>query len=116
VKNITYYLAKLSPHILSPERFALHLAAHILAKYPHLSKATVTLHQLRWTRIPTGTPHAPHDHAFYRDGDDKRFTIAEVPYPSLLRTHPHTNAPTRSTPPTATTTSSLLSHPASKTS
>jgi len=76
MKNITYYLAKVSPHILTPERFALHLASHVLAKYPHLHKAAVTIEQLRWSRIPIGTQ--PHRHSFYRDGDDKRFTKVEV--------------------------------------
>lgn len=76
MKNITYYLAKISPHILSPERFALHLAAHILAKYNHLTKISVAIEQLRWSRIHVGSQ--PHPHSFYRDGDDKRFTKAEV--------------------------------------
>jgi len=76
MKNITYYLAKTSPHILCPERFALHLATHVVVKYPHIHKAFVSLEQFRWSRIPVGTEL--HRHSFYRDGDDKRFTKVEV--------------------------------------
>lgn len=76
IKNITYYLAKISPHILHPERFALHVGTHILAKYSHIHKAYVTIEQLRWRRIPVGGQD--HKHSFYRDGDDKRTTRVEI--------------------------------------
>ncbi|KAF9231346.1 hypothetical protein BU15DRAFT_56253 [Melanogaster broomeanus] len=72
MKNITYYLAKVSDHILIPERFALHLATHILSRYAHLHKAFITIEQLRWSRINVSTEEKPHSHSFYRDGDDKR--------------------------------------------
>lgn len=80
LKNITYYLAKVSPHILIPERFALHLGTHIVSKYPHLHKAFITVEQLRWSRIPvqTGTDSKEHPHSFYRDGDDRRIVNVEV--------------------------------------
>ncbi|KAF8885467.1 uricase [Infundibulicybe gibba] len=83
IKNITYYLAKTSPYVLSPERFALHLGTHLVAKYAHIHKAFVTVEQLRWSRIPVpGSPAANsengHKHSFYRDGDDKRIVKVEV--------------------------------------
>ncbi|KAF9496863.1 uricase [Pleurotus eryngii] len=78
IKNITYYLAKVSPHVLNPERFALHIGTHILSKYPHIHKAFVTVQQVRWTRIPVDGTDVGHAHSFFRDGDDKRFVKVEV--------------------------------------
>ncbi|KZT06105.1 uricase [Laetiporus sulphureus 93-53] len=84
MKNITYYLAKTSPHILVPERFAIHLGTHILSKYAHLHKAFVTVEKLRWARIPItkgaeGQEQVKlHPHSFYRDGEDKRVTSVEL--------------------------------------
>ncbi|KAF7343911.1 Uricase [Mycena venus] len=80
IKNITYYIAKISPHVLVPERFALHLATHLVSKYAHIHKAFVAIEQLRWSRIPVpgeqGT--AEHPHSFIRDGDEKRIVKVEV--------------------------------------
>ncbi|KAJ7628786.1 hypothetical protein FB45DRAFT_44334 [Roridomyces roridus] len=80
MKNITYYVAKISPHVLNPERFALHLGTHVVSKYAHIHKAFVTVEQLRWSRIPVTGEQGPeeHPHAFFRDGDDKRIVKAEV--------------------------------------
>ncbi|OSX59142.1 hypothetical protein POSPLADRAFT_1041273 [Postia placenta MAD-698-R-SB12] len=84
IKNITYYLAKTSPHILYPERFAIHLGTHLVSKYAHIHKAFVTIEKLRWARIPVKTGVAGqeetklHPHSFYRDGDDKRVTSVEI--------------------------------------
>ncbi|KAI6155854.1 uricase [Pisolithus tinctorius] len=80
MKNITYYLAKTSPHILTPEHFALHLATHVLATYAHIRKAYVSIEKLRWSRIPVGLEgqEALHPHSFVRDGEEKRFVNAEV--------------------------------------
>jgi len=76
IKNITYFFAKTSPHILDPEKFALHLGTFFVSKYPHIHKAFITIEQLRWARISVdGTPHP---HSFWRDGDDKRITSVEV--------------------------------------
>ncbi|KAJ8454135.1 hypothetical protein ONZ45_g19423 [Pleurotus djamor] len=77
-RNITYYVAKVSPHVLNPERFALHLGTHLVSKYAHIHKAFITVQQLRWTRIPVDGSDAGHSHSFYRDGDDKRFVKVEV--------------------------------------
>ena len=70
-------LAKISPHILNPERFALHLATFLVSKYAHISKAFVTIEQLRWTRIRIKDDNA-HPHSFHRDGNDKRVVKVEV--------------------------------------
>lgn len=78
MKNITYYLAKVSPHILHPTRFALHLGTHLVSKYAHIHKAFVTVEQLRWARIDAGADGAPHTHAFWRDGDEKKIVTVEV--------------------------------------
>ncbi|KAI0773016.1 uricase [Trametes elegans] len=82
IKNIVNFLAKTSPHVLHPERFALHIGTHLVSKYAQIKKAFITLEQLRWSRIPVasgpGQTPAPHPHAFYRDGDDKRTVEAEL--------------------------------------
>ncbi|KAF8636992.1 hypothetical protein AX17_003120 [Amanita inopinata Kibby_2008] len=79
LKNITYYLAKISPYILNAEKFAVHLGTHIVSKYAHLHKAFVTVEQLRWARIPMeGEGGQAHPHSFYRDGEDKRVVEVEV--------------------------------------
>lgn len=77
-------LAKTSPYILTPELFALHLGAFLLGKYAHLTKAFVTVEQLRWARISVGTgagadaSQGPHKHSFWRDGEDKCTTKVVV--------------------------------------
>ena len=75
-------LAKISPHILNPERFALHLATFLVSKYAHISKAFVTIEQLRWTRIRIKGDKPfddnGHPHSFHRDGNDKRVVKVEV--------------------------------------
>ncbi|KAG5643744.1 hypothetical protein DXG03_009678 [Asterophora parasitica] len=80
IKNITYYLAKVSPHVLIPELFALHLGTHLVSRYAHIHKAFVTVEQLRWSRIPVDNTdgHTGHSHAFLRDGDDKRVVKVEI--------------------------------------
>jgi urate oxidase len=72
-------LAKVSPYVLDPARFALHLAVHLLARYVHLTTTFVTVEQLRWARIGAGDAGAGgHKHAFWRDGAEKRFVEVEV--------------------------------------
>ncbi|KIK34064.1 hypothetical protein CY34DRAFT_812888 [Suillus luteus UH-Slu-Lm8-n1] len=78
IKNITYYLAKISPHILSPERFALHLGTYLVSKYAHIHRAFVSLEKLRWSRITLSGNVDPHPHSFVRDGDDKQTVEVEV--------------------------------------
>ena len=74
-------LAKTSPHILNAERFAMHLGTFLVSKYAHISKAFITVEQLRWARIKVGDEASPegHPHSFVRDGDDKRIVKVEVP-------------------------------------
>lgn len=82
-------LAKTSSHVLSPERFAVHIGTHLVSKYEHLHKAFVTVEKLRWARIPIVNEFEPvklHPHSYFRDGDDKRFTSVEAP---IAFPHPH---------------------------
>ena len=69
-------LAKVSPHILSAERFGLHLATHLVSKYAHIHKAFVTIEQLGWTRIVVDGQ--AHNHSFLRGGDEKRLVHVKV--------------------------------------
>ncbi|KAI0773327.1 uricase [Trametes elegans] len=82
IKNIVNYLAKTSPHVLHPERFALHIGTLLVSKYAHLKKAFITIEKPRWTRIAIaqgeGQTPKPHPHSFFRDGDDKRTVHAEI--------------------------------------
>ncbi|KJA15363.1 hypothetical protein HYPSUDRAFT_1068639, partial [Hypholoma sublateritium FD-334 SS-4] len=80
-------VAKISPHILNAEKFALHLGTFFVSKYAHISKAFVTVEQLRWTRIqiPDNGKFAEHSHVFFRDGDDKRVVKVEVCIPHPRR-------------------------------
>lgn len=73
-------LAKTSPHILHPERFALHLGTFFVSKYAHIHKAFVTIEKLRWQRIAVqeGEEAKEHPYSFFRDGDDERITNVEV--------------------------------------
>jgi len=63
-------LAKISPHIRSAERFGLHLATHLVSKYAHIRKASVTVEQLQWTRIMVDGE--PHGHSFLRGGEERK--------------------------------------------
>ncbi|KAJ7203182.1 hypothetical protein C8J57DRAFT_1441631 [Mycena rebaudengoi] len=60
-------LAKISPHVLIPKRFALHLGTHLVSKYAHTHKAFVTVEQLRWSHI-----------SILGQQDDKRTVSVEV--------------------------------------
>jgi hypothetical protein len=82
-------LAKVSPHVLYPARFGLHIAEHLLSRYAHLTKSFVTVEQLRWARIGTGASSDSdaggggnetegHKHAFWRDGTERRFVEVEM--------------------------------------
>lgn len=73
-------LAKTSPHVLSPTKFALHLGTFFVSKYAHITKSFITVEQLRWSRIAVGEEAKGHGHSFLRDGDEKRFVNVEVRY------------------------------------
>lgn len=73
--------------MLDPARFGLHLAVHMLSRYAHLTVAFVTVEQLRWARIGTGSgsdgsaggsERVGHQHAFWRDGTERLFVEVEV--------------------------------------
>ncbi|KAJ3807628.1 uricase [Lentinula lateritia] len=71
-------LAKVSPNILVPEWFAVHLGTHIVSGYAHIHKAFVDIAQPRWSRIVVGKDRKPHPHSFFRDGDEKRTMKVEI--------------------------------------
>lgn len=81
-KSLLADLAKTSSHILNAERFALHLGTFFVSKYAHISKAFITIEQLRWSRIHIshGGEVSPkeHPHSFVRDGEDKGVVKVEV--------------------------------------
>lgn len=70
ILNTCRYFAKISPHVLQPETFALELGLHFVNTYSHIHKAHVDITKLKWSRIPVKGQH--HKHSFVRDGDDKR--------------------------------------------
>lgn len=54
------------------DSFALALASHFLAKYPHLTACDAEVTESLWTRMaPSG---AAHDHCFLRDANGKPFS------------------------------------------
>lgn len=74
--KIPAVIAKTSPHVLSPELYALHLGIHFVTKYPHIHKAFIGVEQLKWSRIDV--EGAPHKHSFVRDGEEKIVVNAEI--------------------------------------
>ncbi|GAA6020416.1 hypothetical protein JCM10207_002100 [Rhodosporidiobolus poonsookiae] len=75
IKNTVNIFAKTSPHVLQPETFALHLGLHFVSTYAHLSRCSVDIISLKWSRIPVNGK--PHKFSFVRDGDEKR-TVSVV--------------------------------------
>ncbi|KAI6122338.1 uricase [Pisolithus croceorrhizus] len=69
---------KTSPHILTPEHFALHLGTHILATYAHIHKAHVFIEKLRWSRISVGIEGQETLHPHSLPGMDAYTTLTEV--------------------------------------
>jgi len=76
MKNTVYVFAKTSPYVATPELFAVHLASHMVTKYPHVQKAFADVELLKWSRIPV--QGVEHKHSFVRDGEEKRTTSVEV--------------------------------------
>lgn len=76
MKNTVYVFAKTSPHVATPELFAIHLASHMVTQYAHVTKAFVDIESLKWSRIPV--QGVEHKHSFVRDGEEKRTTSVEV--------------------------------------
>ncbi|GAA5888472.1 hypothetical protein JCM6882_008632 [Rhodosporidiobolus microsporus] len=75
IKNTVNIFAKQSPHVLVPELFALDLGLHFVSTYSHLSRCSVDIIQLKWSRIAVSGK--PHRFSFVRDGEDKR-TVSVV--------------------------------------
>jgi len=65
-------LAKVSPFILSIEKFGIHVGLFFVRKYGHIKKVNVTIEQLRWKRMKMENDEKEHRHAFWRDGEEKR--------------------------------------------
>jgi urate oxidase len=59
----------------------LHIASHMVQKYPHVHKAFVDIESLKWSRIPV--QGIEHKYSFVRDGEEKRLTNVEVGDPSF---------------------------------
>ena len=74
--NTHLVFAKTSPYVATPELFAVHLASHMVTKYPHVQKAFADVELLKWSRIPV--QGVEHKHSFVRDGEEKRTTSVEV--------------------------------------
>ncbi|GAA5990323.1 hypothetical protein JCM10908_007318 [Rhodotorula pacifica] len=75
IKNTCNVFAKTSPYVLQPEKFALDLGLHFVTTYSHLSRCSVDIVQLKWSRI--NVKGKAHKHSFVRDGDEKR-TVSVV--------------------------------------
>lgn len=74
MKNTVYALAR--GHLTGAvERFGLHLARHFAAA-EQVTRATVTLEEHRWVRLPTEDGPAPD--AFLRSGDFTRTAVVEA--------------------------------------
>jgi urate oxidase len=72
MKNTVYVLAR-QHDFDSPERFGLILSGHFVAKFPHVSAATVSVEQTLWERIPVaGRPHA---HSFVKASNAVRTAV-----------------------------------------
>lgn len=71
MKNAVYALA--GKHGAGEiEDFALALTHHFLLEHPRLAVAAVAVKEHRWSRI--ASRGRPHDHAFSRNGEEKRVT------------------------------------------
>ena len=74
MKNTAYAFAR--EHLTgSIERFG-HVLAHHFAAFPQVNRATVSIDEHRWVRIPTDDGPAPH--AFLRSGDFVRTALIEA--------------------------------------
>ncbi len=73
IKNITNIVAR-ENLAASAEQYGGLLAARFLERYPQVGRATVTMHETRWSR--TEIDGKPHPHSFVLDANGKPF--AEV--------------------------------------
>lgn len=77
-KNTMNWLAKTLPAdmVQCPEKFALAIANHFLAKYSHLDGVEANLIQHKWSRI--SVDGEPHKHSFVRNGTESRVANVKV--------------------------------------
>jgi urate oxidase len=67
IKNITYIVAR-ENMTAGIEAFGQAVASRFLARYPHVTRATVTMHETKWTRATiAGTAH-PHSFTLDANG------------------------------------------------
>ncbi|KAG0290315.1 hypothetical protein BGZ96_006184 [Linnemannia gamsii] len=72
IKNTCYILAKSSKVVDTLELFAAELANHFLNTYDWVEGAHVTIIRHRWARM--NIDGKPHNHSFWRDGEETRQT------------------------------------------
>ncbi|KAF9142321.1 hypothetical protein BGX30_002903 [Mortierella sp. GBA39] len=85
IKNTCYVLAKSSKVVDTLELFAGELANHFLNTYDWVEGAHVTIIRHRWARM--NIDGKPHNHSFWRDGEETRQTDLFVKRgPNGLRT------------------------------
>ena len=70
IRNIANIVARENLAAAS-EHYGQALAARVLARYPQVRRAAVTMHETRWTRAEVGG--APHPHGFTLDGNGKGY-------------------------------------------
>ena len=70
IKNISYIVAR-ENLTAGPEAFGQALTQRFLSRYAQVSRATVTLHETKWTRAAFGG--TLHDHSFVLDSNGKPF-------------------------------------------
>lgn len=74
-KNTVFALAEQQP-VGEIEEFALRLGRHFVSSFDYLTGARVLIEEAGWGRIEAdGTPH---EHAFFRSGEEKRTTAVTV--------------------------------------
>ncbi|KAF9923553.1 hypothetical protein FBU30_006424 [Linnemannia zychae] len=72
IKNTCYVLAKFSKNVDTLELFAAELGNHFLDTYRWVEAAHVTIIRHRWARMVIDGK--PHNHSFWRDGNETRQT------------------------------------------
>ncbi|KAK0711678.1 uricase [Lasiosphaeris hirsuta] len=75
IKNTIYVKAKEHP-VNPPELYASFLGQHFIDRYAHILVANIKVTVHRWTRMVIDG--VPHQHSFFRDGEEKRTVEARV--------------------------------------
>src|SRR3954454_12165569 len=74
-KNTVYALAR-EHGVGAPEEFALRLGRHFVTSTPHVTGARIAVDAHPWARI--AVDGEGHDHAFRRDGGERRTTVVTL--------------------------------------